>query len=473
MNRIINFFNLNKYPKENKNQFWFNFLLGIGILFFFILIKDTAVIQASINGWLDYYIMFRMNSDTDTHAVASNITFLDFDNKSFKMLNKPDLTPRDKVAYLLDIAYSGNAKVIVLDIDFSESDYSPTKKFADEDVPRNGLERDKILFDTIERIKNDSTSDTKIIIPLVNYADKTVKRNIFESLIDNKKIFAATPTLTTNQGGDNYARFWLPYLTVKDNETNEPKILWSIPLLAAVLYAGDFNDLENSRTEILNDNKNSFVTKINYKQNQQFTFYRESLQNSGIIRDTTAVQYNRIQYVAIPPDVLVQFPLGTIAPSNIGHWRKNGLDNTRIDCQDKIVIIGRADEDCSDFFTTPCGNLSGMYIHGNSIASILGETRPHLAPIYKYVLIEVLLIIITAYAFLGLREFQATCVVMILNLLCLVGTYIYFCYTNEFVYLSFCFMFLGIYNFVNDIQHAFIIGRFTINSGFRRLFRRR
>ena len=472
MNRIIDFFNINTYPEGKRKQFKFNISLGILVMIFFLIIKDTAVIQASINGWLDYYIMFRMKSGTDTHIAAQNITFLDFDNKSFQILGKPDITPRDKIAELLAIAYGDNAKIVVLDFDFSEPDYTPSKILGDDKLAKSGSERDQTLFSIIEQIKNDTESQTKILLPLINYADKTIKHNIFKSLIDNQKVFAVTPTLTTNQIGDNYARFWLPYLEVKDKETSERKILWSIPLLSAVLYSGNFEELEKHKNEILNTSKDSFSIDINHNNTEQFKFYREKNIDGGLMRDTTSLQYNRIQYVAIPPNVLTASPLGTIDPSNIWHWRKDGLDNKRIDCQDKIVIIGRADEDCTDFFATPCGNLSGMYIHGNGIASILGDTHPHLAPLYKYVFLEIFLIIITAYLFLVLSEIKASIIVVCLKILCLVLNYIYFCYTNEFVYMSFCFLFLGVYNFINSIQRAFIIGRLSLNSTFRRFFRR-
>ena len=470
MNRILNFLNINNYPSDKKKHFIFNIFLGVTVLIFFVAIRDTVTIQSSINAWLDYYIMFRMNSENDTHMVATKITFLDFDNNSFQTMNKPGITPRDKVAELLSVAYEGNAKIVILDLDFSEPDYTPSKIFIGDKVAKNGSERDKELLDVIEKIKNDTSSQTKILLPLVNYADKTIKHNIFLPLIDNNKVFAVTPTLTTNSISDNYARFWLPYLEVTDSETQEQKILWSIPLLSAVLYNGNFEEFQKLQDDILNTGKNFFVTEI---ANKQFKFYRERKNGSGLLRDTYALQYNRIQYSMIPPNVLTLEPLGTILPSNIGHWRKDGLDNKHIDCQNKIVIIGRADEDCGDFFSTPCGNLPGMYIHGNGIASILGETRPHLTPLYKYVIIELLLILITAYLFLCLSESKATCIVVILKILCWIFSYTYFCYTNEFVYLSFCFLFLGIYNFVNNINHAFIVGRISFNSFFYRFIRRR
>ena len=333
------------------------------------MVRNTAIVQGSINGWFDYYIMFRIDSYTDTQKAAQNITFLDFDNKSFQSLGKPEVTPRDKVAELLETAYTGEARIVILDLDFSEPDYSPTKIFIGDKKAKTGLERDKILFDMIEHIKNDSNSQTKILLPLVTYADKTIKTNIFASLIDNKKVFAVTPTLTTNRAGDNYARFWLPYLEVK-SENGDQKILWSIPSLSSVLYDGNFSDLENLQSKILNSDKDFFETTINNGKTEKFKFYREQTKDGSLIRDTTSLQYNRIQYVALPPDAFAPFPLGTINPANVGHWRKNGLDNKRIDCQDKIVIIGRSDEDCSDIYNF-VDNIQAFFVGGFSVRRFL------------------------------------------------------------------------------------------------------
>ena len=111
-----------------------------------------------------------------------------------------------------------------------------------------------------------------------------------------------------------------------------------------------------------------------------------------------------------------------------------------------------------------------MYIHGNSIASILGETRPHLTPLYKHVLIELLLILIAAYSFLGLSETKAKIVVIVMYILCWILNYVYFCFTNEFVYFVFAFMSVGVYNIINNIQ-TFFVGGFSVRRFFGRQLR--
>ena len=75
------------------------------------------------------------------------------------------------------------------------------------------------------------------------------------------------------------------------------------------------------------------------------------------------------------------------------------IDNEYIDFKDKIVIIGRDDPDCKDFHNTPVGIMAGMYVHANSIATVMGETQPHLTTTGRQVSVDMLLILLTAYGY--------------------------------------------------------------------------
>ena len=460
MKNLLKCFDLRMYSKEQRNQFIFNIILGLSVLLFFTLLRDTSVRQNYINTYFDYFIKFRLDSYTDTKAVSQEIVFLDFDDISLYELNRPSITPRDKVAELIELAYMGGAKIIIPDMDFSESDYSPEMFFAGDELALDGQSRDRVLFNLLERIKKDFTSQTKVLLPLTAYSDRTLKKNIFCPLIDNKKIFEVTPTFTTGKFIDSSVRFWMPYMEVKEDLQAPLRILWSIPLLTCVLVNGDVDELRNLESTIIDSDTEIFTLNVlRNNEVEEFHFYKEYSDSEGLIRDSSAGQYNRIQYVMIPPDINFQSPFGNISESRIGHWRKTGVDNKRIDFKNKIVIIGRADKDCGDFFRTSVGNLPGMYVHGNSIATIMGKTQPHLSSPYKHAFVEILLIIIAAYAFLCLSQFKAKCLIVSLTVLCWIFTYVYFCFTNEFLYLSFAFTVIGVYNFAN--------------SSIRRLLRRR
>lgn len=456
MKNLLNFL---KPPADKRNYFVFNICLGILIVLFFIVIKDTSMRQDVINGWFDYYIKFRIDSDTAAKQSAKNVVFLDFDNRSMEELQRPGLTPRNKVADLVRIAYEGGAKIIFIDMDFSEPDYSPEKLMEGDKRLLTGKERDMALYNVLKKIKEDTTSDTCVLLPCTNYANGDIKENIFAPLIDNDKIIPVTATFTVNQVSDKNVRFWSPYFISSDR-----KIMWSAPLMSAAVWSDSKAELNNIEYKITNGIENTFILRID---NKNFYFYREESTKGGLIRDAKNLQYNRIQYTIFPPDTIAKKPFGNIEGPNIGHWRKNDIDNENLVCQGKIVVIGRADKDCGDFFATPIGVLPGMYVHGNSICTVLGNERPQLVPMYKHILAELLLILIAAYVFVYFSETKAQIIVLIMTGLCWIGTYAYFCITNEFLYLSFAFTSLGIYNFVSRLETFFSRG-ITVRSLFRR-----
>ena len=152
------------------------------------------------------------------------IIFLDFDNKSLRDLGRPNIIPRNKIADLLNFAYQGRAALVVIDMDFSDSDYTPERLLAGDKSPMTGLARDNLLFNLLQQIKDDSSSNTKVLLPITTYADFMQKHNIFSELIDNKKIFSVTPAFTISRL-DNKVRFWMPYLETLEENGRQHNVL--------------------------------------------------------------------------------------------------------------------------------------------------------------------------------------------------------------------------------------------------------
>ena len=475
MEKLKNFLNVKKHDEDKVKEFAFNIFLGIITIILFFCMRDTTVRQELLNSWFDKYILMRYDSETETKRIADELVFLDFDNTSIDALQRPDLTPRDKVADLVKIAYEKEAKIIIVDMNFSEADYSPTKLMAGDEMALTGESRDRILHDLLGTIKNDDNKNTKVLIPFITYTDRQEKRNIFSDLVDNEKIYAITSTFTANSQSDRNVRFWLPYLETNRADTKEKHLLWSIPIMTVALAIGNEKELDSIEKSILNDNsddnKSYELNVVRNGKEEKFTFYKEQQKNQGLVRNTNSYQYNRIQYTILPPNIKASEPFGNIPAKYIGHWRNNGfkLDNERIDCKDKIVIIGRADDNCDDFHATAIGTLPGMYIHGNIIATVLSETQPHLSSMSKSFTIEILLIIIAAYVFLNLTGFKTKVIIFIMIGMCWLGSYIYFCYTNEFIVFCLAFTSLGIYNFLNNIENFFRnrLSRSSIKSFFK------
>lgn len=463
--KIKKFLDPRWHTKEEKNSFVFNIILGITIMSIFsILLKDMRPKQDMINWNFDNYTLWRMDADEnsffdkyflfqkaadmETRRISKDLVFLDFDNDAMRSLNRPLLTPRNKIADLVKSAYQGGASIIVIDIDFSEKDYSPAHLFAGDEVPLSGTQRDKILYDLLKTIRDDSNSDTKVLLSRTTYTDLIEQQNIFSELIDGKKIFEVTSNYT--EAGST-ERFWLPYSKAIEANTGKPYILWSVPIMTMALTIGNLEELKNLEQKILNDadgNMDKYFLTVNREgKTENFPIYEEQYSGGGILRDTKAEQYNRIQYVLFPPNVKSSKAItGNIDEGNLWHWRRNGINTERFQCKDKIVVIGRADDDCEDFHSTPIGRMPGMYIHANAIATVLSSSRPHLCSTAKHLFIEFLLVIIAAYVFLNFKGVKVGYIILTMFGSCLILPFFYYCFTNEYIFLNMAFMSLGFYN---------------------------
>ena len=366
----------------------------------------------------------------------------------------------------------------MVDSDFSEHDFKPKPKnlMAGDEVPLSGVDRDKRLYELLKTIRDDSSSNTKVLLPRMTYADddRAEKQNIFSELIDGKKIFEVTPMFTEYRSN---VRFWLPYLKSKRADTGEPYILWSIPIMTMVLTIGNLEELHSLEQKILDDakkikDKTSYEKILNFFDDsmhnysltvnrngvkENFSIYEEMYtSNGGVERDTRAYQYNRIQYVIFPKGVKSSAPIeGNIAEDHIRHWRTNGISNKKyFNCKDKIVIIGRADDNCEDFIFTPAGRMPGMYVHANSIATALSSSRPHLCSMTMHIAIEFVLVVMAAYVFLNFKGAKIGYMILVMFGSCWVLPFFYYCFTNEYIFLNMAFMSLGFYNVSKVIENV-------------------
>ena len=457
-----------------KNAFIFNILLGGAIiLIFIVLLKDTGFKQEAINRYFDQYILWRMDvdensffdkyilfgkaADKETRENAREIIFLDFDDDAIKTINRTDLTPRNKTADLIRAAYNGGASIIFVDIDFSEPDLNPARLIAGDEVALTGAERDQILYDLLKTIRDDPNSDTKILIPSMTYSDHTAQPNIFAELIDGKKIFEVTPMLSEYKSN---TRFWIPYLKAKHADTGEPYILWSPQIMTLILKYGRLDEL--NILNLLSDTDENMSTHF-FKVDrngvrENFPIYEEMYTDEGIVRDTQAEQYNRIQYVIFPAGVKASKPInGNLGDDQRWSWRINGIDESRFNCRDKIVIVGRDDNKCNDFHSTPVGRMPGMYIHANAIATALSSSRPHLCTVISHMAIEFFLVVITAYIFLNFEGWVSFFSVLGVFVCADVFLpYFWYCFTNECIFTNMAFMNLGFYTGVKAVEKKVI-----------------
>lgn len=470
--KFLKYLDIRRFSKTNRYYFLFNLVLGFWTLIFFVLTRDTPVQQSFINTLFDQAIelrtgLLRCGSECDAEIAAKDVVILSFNDTDMSEWRYPTMTPRNKIADMIRFAYEGGASVIVLDMELSEPDYSPAKKILGDSKSMTGQERDKELFELLEKIKNDTASNTRVLISGDLHADKTLKDNDFAKLIDNKKIYAASTYVSASRGNDMTVRFWQPYveITAEYDEVEAREVLWSFQILSLALTEGGEEDLERISQNILHGDDEKFT--LHCKSGRDFVFYRETGPSTGmILRNTQALQYNRIQYVFKP--FSVENKMRNISPENVGHWS----DHEYLDFTNKIVLIGRDDKECNDFMSTPIGRMPGLYVHGNAIATILGKTQPHISPLWKYLVIEIILIIVTAYIFVYRQYSGAKRITGIMATACVAGSYIYFWWTNEFVYLTCSFASIGVYNFVSRMEEFFKKG-LSIKGYFNKILKKK
>ena len=470
--KLLKYLDIRRFSKMDRYYFLFNIVLGLGTLLFFVLTRNTPVQQSLINMLFDEVIelrtgLFELGRKSDAEIAAEDVIILSFDDSNMKAWRYPTLTPRNKIADMIRFAYEGGASVIVLDMELSDSDYSPASKFLGDSKIMTGQERDKELFNLLEQIKNDDDSNTRVLISGDLHAEKTLKENDFAKMIDNKKIYAASTYVSASRGNDRMVRFWQPYIeiTAEYDEVETREVLWSFQMLTLALTEGGEDELSRLSQNILYGDDEQFT--MHCKSGRDFVFYREIRSTSGLIfRTTQSLQYNRIQYVFTP--FSLEKRIRAIAKDNVGHWG----DHDYLDFTNKIVVIGREDKECGDFIATPIGRMPGLYVHGNAIATILGNTQPHISPLWKYLLIEIILIIVTAYIFVYRQHSGAKRIVSIMTVVCAACVYIYFWLTNEFVYLTCSFGSLGVYNFISRMEEFFKQG-YSIKSHLKKFFKRK
>lgn len=123
---------------------------------------------------------------------------------------------------------------------------------------------------------------------------------------------------------------------------------------------------------------------------------------------------------------------------------------TDIDCNGKIVIIGRSDEEGRDLIWTPVEQMPGMYVHGNSIATLLNSQKlPHVAERIWFMICNLIAVIVFSYITIKFTPFKSLILIYlgsrILNRL----FYVYFWITNEFVYAGAAYFAVALFDTVN------------------------
>ena len=419
---------LKKFSRDEKIHFLITTGIGIAIIILFQIYENTNFGEHTLNKAFDSIILKEATRSAKLgnillqkgKKVIEELTFVDMANP-YKKEGYPLLTPRDQLAKVVEAAYKGKAKVILLDILLEDRDCCHP-------------EHDQELREVFQNMINEKAS-TKVVFPVRIGSDGKIKRNIFDDLIaSHPNFYPAIPYMSAT-ASDRIVRYWVPFERAKD--TARVPFLWNASFLAAALAKGKEEDLK------------TISQQIGGKKLQEAHFIKLSdMKQIEISRHHEDLYRNRIRFFLIPQGTLTKYPGGNLFEL------VNDVDEVDyIAFANKVVIIGNGDPEAGDIHLTPVGYMPGMYIIGNAVNTISLGLQPSHPPTVLNVLLELILIFVAAYI---LSRFPTPIkkVVRGVVMIFVLGTISYYYFVKTGVLLNFLFAVagMGFYDLAINIE---------------------
>jgi CHASE2 domain-containing sensor protein len=367
--------------KNMRLLFTIYLFFGVIILFCCHLIENTDWGENGINKVFDYIIRNEAKNSASSAGnttsigndkISDRIIFIDIDDDTYKDWGNPLITPRDKIALIIENAYKGGAKIIIPDILFEYEDfYHPGADNKLKEVFKDMTNRGVV---------------TKVIFPVRSDSHGNIRQNFFHELIDMNANFYTASADISAPSSDGTSRYWVPYESMKRGDEN--KLIWNMAFLAAILAEGKEPELRKLETTLQTGKlPEDYIFKLD--DGRKIVL---SLDIDGNIKSD--IFANRIRFLLIPEKTLTGYPAGNLF-ENV--YKANESANAPF--KDKIVIIGNSSPDSGDTYRTPIGRMAGMYIIGNAENTILQGIQPPRLSAFWSALLEVAVLIIMAYLF--------------------------------------------------------------------------
>jgi hypothetical protein len=392
LNSLGSWLDIRKFPRKKRVHFFINLALGLAIVILLHYLQHLRWGERTLDSVFDLFIRSesRQAVRVQNDIRSAPILFVDIDHETYKEWGEPLITPRDKLARVLQILHQGEAKVIVLDILLEGSDCLP--------------DNDRMLLEVLRDIQIDPKRRTKIIVPQRIGFEGELKKSLFDALLegerlpggsDRKSIYRATPTLSAT-ASDNIVRYWNLFEEYR-GEDGRRKIIWGYPIVAVLLAVeGDLQKLAPFE-EILRKHDSP----------HDGGYERLELANGKAIKlpfDKAHLYLQRLRFLLVPGESIE----GAMAEESDGSEgnlfqtviRFKELEYYQGSFKDKIVIVGNSSPDVGDIQRTPIGEMAGMYVIGNSIHTILVKEQPSPPPFWVSLMMEMAVIVLAAYIFL-------------------------------------------------------------------------
>jgi len=428
---LIRFMDIRKYSHKKRVHFFINIIVGLLIVLGTHLIQNTELGESAMNWALDFFIKYEAQKTT-IKTKGERILYVDINDDTYERWGKPLLIPRDKLASIIECAYEGGAKVVVVDILLDYKDCCNPK----------GDEKLRKVLENIHKSKR----RLKIIFPILVYQNGKTSNNIFADLITENKgaNFHYGLSYISETQKDSVTRYWVAYKVIKNN-THKPFIIWGIPLLAVALTEEEgFKKLEGLRNDIFESR--SFKKRL--------TFVKKSISIMSNIQD--AYSY-RIRFLQLPENlglnrIEAQYIKEALNEKEMEHMRKV------FDFKDKIIIIGNSTYEAGDIHLTPVGNMAGLFIIGNAINTLLNGLQMSPSPFLLNMVLEIIVILIAAWFFLYFTSLLAQ-ILGTMTLLLFFGPISWLLFIKKGIFLNFVLPIIGmvLHEIIVDVEETFIL----------------
>ena len=419
------YFNIFSMPARKQIHFLINLIFGLLISILLHAAEHTDLGEKAVNIVSDALTrvetsdaIMQLKTAFGMPVITGRVVYIDIDRETYLQWETPMLVPRDRLAKYIAWAAHYGAGVVVLDI-FTD--------YADCCFPcRDALLRDALLRSVLTSLSvAGSPTKTKIILPVDIDSGGKVRGSIFDDLVDEKTIYRGIPY--GSESMDRVTRYWIAYGTGK--EGGFYKVLWGIPLLAAMVSDNRYSELKELEVLILKHAPGVSRTFSDKKK------IRISFDNEDIYTQ-------RIRFLTLPGrgDSLSYIRSARYLKEPDGDEDMK-LANTTF-FKGKIVVIGNSSPDQKDIHFTPHGNLAGMFIIGNAVSTIREGLQPSPLPEWAVYLFEGLAIFVASFAFLYLTALRANLIASALMLSVLVPATVY-CYFQFGVLINAIFPVLG------------------------------
>ena len=335
-------------------------------------------------------------------ADKNRVVYINIDSETYIQWQMPLLAPRDRLAEFITLATYHGAGVVVLDI---------LTDYADCCSPGSD-ERLRSLFASLSK----GGSSTKIILPVAIDSSGHVRKSIFDDLVDSKTIFRGIPY--GSESRDRVTRYWIAYRI--GTEGSGYQVLWGIPLLAAMVSDDRYKELKELEDPILK------LAAGVPTQSKPYSLTFSDHKKIRISLDNEDIYTQRIRFLTLPykEDSLSYVRSALYLKEPDGNTDREALDRKFF--SGKIVVIGNSSPDQGDIHFTPLGNLAGLFIIGNAVATIREGLQPTPLPRLAIYLVEFMAIVVASYAFLFMSGFWANFIASIIMLSVLIPATIFF-----------------------------------------------